>query len=80
MGLKLIVTGATGLAGAEVVRQAIADPEVESITALVDGKLETKLDYSKIAEARISYGGTGKVSEAQKPRWGVQLWDKLSPF
>ena len=33
--MRLIVTGATGLAGAEVVRQGLADAEIEKVTALV---------------------------------------------
>lgn len=33
--MKIIVTGATGLVGAEVLRQAILDKDVEEITALV---------------------------------------------
>ena len=35
MGLKIIVTGATGVAGSEVVRQALLDDAIESVTALV---------------------------------------------
>ena len=35
MKKKILVTGATGLAGAEVIRQAILDDGIESITALV---------------------------------------------
>ena len=53
------------------------------VSGIVDPRFinpDNSIDYSKIAEARISYGGTGKISEAQKPRWGVQLWDKFSPF
>jgi uncharacterized protein YbjT (DUF2867 family) len=33
--MRLIVTGATGLAGAEVVRQSLADGEIQKVTALV---------------------------------------------
>ncbi len=38
--MKIIVTGATGLIGAEVVRQAIADNEIEEIILLVRSKPE----------------------------------------
>jgi flagellar L-ring protein FlgH len=59
------------------------EKRVVHVSGIVDPRFistDNSIDYSKIAEARISYGGSGKVSEAQKPRWGVQLWDKLSPF
>jgi flagellar L-ring protein FlgH len=41
---------------------------------------DNSVDYQKIAEARVQYGGTGVVSAVQKPAWGVQLWDKITPF
>ena len=34
----------------------------------------------KIAEARISYGGRGRMSEVQQPGWGHQLYDAMKPF
>jgi flagellar L-ring protein precursor FlgH len=38
------------------------------------------IDYEKIAEARIAYGGRGRISEVQQPRWGQQLIDAVAPY
>lgn len=38
------------------------------------------INYEKIAEARISYGGRGRISEVQQPRWGQQLIDAVAPW
>jgi flagellar L-ring protein precursor FlgH len=41
---------------------------------------DNTVSYDKIAEARISYGGRGRISEVQQPGWGQQLVDLLAPF
>lgn len=38
------------------------------------------IDHTKIAMARISYGGRGHISDMQRPRYGQELYDLLMPF
>ena len=38
------------------------------------------ISYEKIAEARISYGGRGRIMEVQQPGWGQQLYDWFKPM
>jgi flagellar L-ring protein precursor FlgH len=45
-----------------------------------DISTENIVSYDKIAEARISYGGRGRITEVQQPAWGQQVLDWLLPF
>lgn len=41
---------------------------------------DNTVSYDKVAEARISYGGRGRMTEVQQPPWGQQLFDIFTPF
>jgi len=41
---------------------------------------DNTISYDKIAEARISYGGRGRIMEVQQPALGQQLLDIIVPF
>ncbi|GJE11662.1 Flagellar L-ring protein [Methylobacterium longum] len=38
------------------------------------------IDYDKIAEARVSYGGRGRLMEVQQPGMVQQVYDLVAPF
>jgi len=56
---------------------------VLSVSGLVDPRdisSDNAVSYEWIAEARISYGGRGRLMEVQQPGWGHQILDAVSPF
>ena len=45
-----------------------------------DIQSDNTIDSTKIAQARIAYGGRGQITDVQQPRYGQQFLDVMLPF
>ena len=62
------------------VNNELRDMRVSGIVRREDITQDNTVNLAQIAEARISYGGRGQVTDVQQPRYGSQVFDVLMPW
>jgi flagellar L-ring protein precursor FlgH len=62
------------------VNYEVRDLQITGVVRPQDISSVNTISLDKLAEARISYGGRGQITNIQQPRYGEQLLDILAPF
>lgn len=58
----------------------VRDLTIAGIVRPEDITATNTIEHSKIAEARVSYGGRGQITDLQQPPYGQQLYEIIMPF
>lgn len=80
--IEVLPTGHLMITGRQEVRVnfELRDLQIVGLIRPEDVTRNNDITYDKMAEARISYGGRGHLTDVQQARYGQQVLDMISPF
>jgi flagellar L-ring protein precursor FlgH len=73
---NLVIEGRTEMRINFEIRELI----VAGVVRPEDIESDNTIESTKIAQARIAYGGRGQITDVQQPRYGQQVLDVILPF
>lgn len=62
------------------VNYELQELRIEGIVRPEDVSAQNTISSDKIAEARVFYAGRGIVDKSQRPQWGSEIVQEISPF
>ena len=79
---QVLPNGNLAVAGKQEVRinSELRELVISGIIRPQDILSDNTVLHDRMAEARISYGGRGQLTDVQTPRYGQQILDAISPF
>lgn len=80
--IKVLPNGNFVIAGRQEVKvnYELRELRIAGMVRAVDINLDNTINYDKIAEARITYGGKGQLTAVQRPRIGDDFLEVVLPY